>query len=309
MDSLPKDIFNYHAFISSITEIHVVHPLSAKLQELLGGHTDLLERMKKFVLCSKLLYQGPSDDNIVLETDSGIAIKFLGLHRDLTEYTTLQYLRDHAPAVPIPEPHGVIKTDMYYLLFQSRLPGSTLQSVWPSLCTLQKVDIQQKLNDILLKLRSLPHNPSVPLGGPLGEGCKDSRRTIRKPKNHLYSSKEFEEFQYSCPIWGSELFTSFIKQFLHCDLAEPKIVFTHGDFRPANIIVNTSPEGDVEISGIVDWFTAGFYPDYYEATKVTSTLSPADLNDWYLFLPECASPQKYPQRWLLDRVWDRNVRW
>jgi hypothetical protein len=52
-----------------------------------------------------------------------------------------------------------------------------------------------------------------------------------------------------------------------------------------NLIVNTGSEGDVEISEIVDWGTAGFYPDYYEATKVTNTLSLVDLNDWYLFLP------------------------
>jgi hypothetical protein len=160
--------FDYGTFISSISEINVIHPISIELQGLLGEQVNLLEATKQFLLGSKLLYQWPSADNIVLETDSGIVIKFLRLHRDLTEYTTLQYLREHVPAVPIPEPHGVMKADRYFLIFQSRLPGSTLEAVWPSLITLQKTDIQNKLNAILSKLRSLPHDPSTPLGGPLG---------------------------------------------------------------------------------------------------------------------------------------------
>lgn len=41
-----------------------------------------------------------------------------------------------------------------------------------------------------------------------------------------------------------------------------KIVFTHGDFRPANIIVR-----DGHVAAILDWELAGWYPEYWEFAK------------------------------------------
>jgi thiamine kinase-like enzyme len=46
-------------------------------------------------------------------------------------------------------------------------------------------------------------------------------------------------------------------------------VFTHGDLRPANIIVtSTSP---AKVVAIVDWEQAGWYPDYWEYCKAMYT--------------------------------------
>lgn len=50
-----------------------------------------------------------------------------------------------------------------------------------------------------------------------------------------------------------------------------KIVFTHADLNPRNILVErtTSHAGQEgrQLSGIVDWETAGFYPEYWDYTK------------------------------------------
>jgi aminoglycoside phosphotransferase (APT) family kinase protein len=40
------------------------------------------------------------------------------------------------------------------------------------------------------------------------------------------------------------------------------IMFTHGDFRPANIIVK-----DGHIAGTIDWELAGWYPKHWEFVK------------------------------------------
>lgn len=37
-------------------------------------------------------------------------------------------------------------------------------------------------------------------------------------------------------------------------------VFTHGDIIPQNIMVDEN----YQVSGIVDWEAAGWYPDYWE---------------------------------------------
>ena len=41
-----------------------------------------------------------------------------------------------------------------------------------------------------------------------------------------------------------------------------RIVFSHGDLRPANIIVK-----DGHITGIIDWELGGWYPEYWEFVK------------------------------------------
>ncbi len=52
---------------------------------------------------------------------------------------------------------------------------------------------------------------------------------------------------------------------------------------------------------------SSFYPDYWESLKITNTMSAWEDSDWYQYLPKSLSPLNCPQRWLLDRIWDRLV--
>lgn len=40
-------------------------------------------------------------------------------------------------------------------------------------------------------------------------------------------------------------------------------VFTHADLHPSNIVIDRG-----RLSGLVDWECAGFYPEYWEYTKL-----------------------------------------
>ncbi|KAF3058601.1 hypothetical protein GL218_05837 [Daldinia childiae] len=50
-----------------------------------------------------------------------------------------------------------------------------------------------------------------------------------------------------------------------------KIVFTHADLNPRNILINQSiqPDGSIGwgVTGIVNWEFAGYYPEYWDYTK------------------------------------------
>ncbi|OAA79784.1 Protein kinase-like domain protein [Akanthomyces lecanii RCEF 1005] len=50
-----------------------------------------------------------------------------------------------------------------------------------------------------------------------------------------------------------------------------QIVFTHADLNPRNIMVDRvrGPDGGRhwQVVGIVDWETAGYYPEYWDCTK------------------------------------------
>jgi Ser/Thr protein kinase RdoA (MazF antagonist) len=65
-------------------------------------------------------------------------------------------------------------------------------------------------------------------------------------------------------------------------------VFTHGDLRPANIIVTAA--NPVKIVAIVDWEQAGWYPDYWEQCKAKFTAGHDE--DWYAWIDVFLEPHE-----------------
>lgn len=57
------------------------------------------------------------------------------------------------------------------------------------------------------------------------------------------------------------------------------------------------------MTGIIDWQYSGFHPLYYEFTKVMNSITPNETNDWFSYIPECISAERYPQKFLLDALW------
>ena len=72
-------------------------------------------------------------------------------------------------------------------------------------------------------------------------------------------------------------------------------------------MVRLRADGGYTVSGIVDWEMSGFYPEDFKSIKITNTLATNETSDWYLFLPACVSPERYPSRWLADFAWDRQA--
>lgn len=58
---------------------------------------------------------------------------------------------------------------------------------------------------------------------------------------------------------------------------------------------------------MLDWQYSGFYPPCYESTKVMNSIAPNETNDWYSYIPACISPERYPQKFLLDALWSKFV--
>jgi len=69
---------------------------------------------------------------------------------------------------------------------------------------------------------------------------------------------------------------------------EGPIVLTHGDLRPANIIVTA--QSPVRVAAIVDWEQAGWYPDYWEYCKAAFTAS--HDGEWRGWIDQFLKPQE-----------------
>ncbi|KAF1952359.1 hypothetical protein CC80DRAFT_495427 [Byssothecium circinans] len=67
-------------------------------------------------------------------------------------------------------------------------------------------------------------------------------------------------------------------------------VFTHVDIAPRNIMVDK----DAHVCGILDWESAGWYPDYWEYANI---MKPTMDEDWQAWMDRMA-----PQRWDIEGI-------
>ncbi|KAK4034959.1 kinase-like domain-containing protein [Parachaetomium inaequale] len=263
----------------------VVHELSPELLQLLRGGEQFSESVIELLDGAEVLYKSAwAASCMVFHVSGPIAAKVTTEEHITTEYRALPYLQEHLPHFPAPRLHGVIRIGRYGLLFTSLVSGTHLEKVWTQLRHSDKQSTSAQLDALLNQLRTMPFPPGTPLGGIGGQGCKDGRRAVRVT---------------------SSMYTQFLRSLMPPSPA--RVVFTHGDIRPANIMVRQDEGGSWTIVAIIDWESSGFYPEYWECIKMTNNLTPRVRDDWYLLLPESMSPQQYPVEWLIDQIWDRNL--
>lgn len=77
----------------------------------------------------------------------------------------------------------------------------------------------------------------------------------------------------------------------HALSGDHEIVSTHGDFAPRNILVDE--EGYV--TAILDWESAGWYPEYWEYIRAFRHLKP--MPDWPIYLA-LILPPKYEKEYI-----------
>ena len=162
----------------------------------------------------------------------------------------------------------------------SLMPGKTFKSVWPHLSEVEKHSISHQLHLLFFDLRGLPFNTGL-LGMVSGPVCTDHRQETRmttKPIKTIDEFDEFDKFRFSKPLFKGSIYLKFLKQISN-DHQPTSVTFTHGDVRTQNILVEKQCDGTYTISGIIDWETAGFYPEDFECTKITNTLSPREDDD------------------------------
>ncbi|KAI0521132.1 APH-domain-containing protein [Xylaria bambusicola] len=275
---------------------------TADLQLLITTQNELSTTLIDLLAEGSVLGKGPS--MIVLQISDTIIVKVKLQDRfAIKEYHSLAYLQKNLPNFPAPKPHGLIHMGVFHLLFMSLVPGRTLEHIWPELNDAQKQDISCQIDDLLSSLRSLPP-PSTPLGDVEGDGCIDRRRYPRANSEPILNSEQFRDFIFAGSR-GTTVYNSLLRELL----ADPAgCVFTHGDIRPANIMMEADSGGRWRVSGIIDWETSGFYPEYWESVKMTNNLTHIEKCDWYNYLPQSVSPRRYPTEWLVDRVLDASMK-
>lgn len=170
--------------LASATTVEVIFPLSDEVNDLISRHdcgteNESLPFSETLAVSLKKLFSASYKvweyliHGAVFKCNNAIMAKVIAGFRTSIGYPSMQYLQKHAPEIPPPRPHGLIKLGNFWAIFMTYIPLITLEEAWPSLFHEQKISIQHEMNDVLLRLRELKQPDGLPLGGIGEEGVDD----------------------------------------------------------------------------------------------------------------------------------------
>ncbi|KAF7796766.1 hypothetical protein EIP86_007949 [Pleurotus ostreatoroseus] len=279
-----------HEFPSAT--VTVLSELSPTLQVLLHIHNipsedqaqTIKNRLSELIDRGTCLHSTPA--RRIVRLDDATVVKF-GPFTGLDELALLNYVSEHTD-IPIPCPLGCMQIGKTCYIFTAFVAGETLERRWATLTVAQKVSVRCQLNSMLSRLRSLPYPDDTPLGTlSIPHVCKDYTMAVTVSPPNITSVSQFHDFLVSHP--HPNVAPSYLR-WLRAQLRDDyRIVLTHGDFHPRNVIVTDSLDGTVHITAIIDWEMGGWYPEYWEMYKAVNTRGGDDDSDWWDHFPEIIS--------------------
>ncbi|OSD00301.1 hypothetical protein PYCCODRAFT_1446288 [Trametes coccinea BRFM310] len=182
------------------------------------------------------------------------------------EFNALQMVQKYT-SIPVPKPvdlvvkepsgTGAASRPQAYLVM-TRLPGAPIALCEDILSDDDCRHIAAQLKDYLAQLRAIPKkvNPDMAICNTLGEACSEPR---------------IRDWQSIGPFRDEAAFSAMMRFPDDPARRGHRIVFTHADLNARNILIDRAVHADGRhgwgVSGIVDWETAGFYPEYWDYTK------------------------------------------
>ncbi|CVL01413.1 uncharacterized protein FPRN_11586 [Fusarium proliferatum] len=221
-------------------------------------------RITAYDLLRKLgsCFYGKDGDAQVQRLPFGLYLKFNSNPDTLrNEYNALKIL-EQKTSIPAPRVFDIVcqnndEDDLSFLLM-SRIPGTSLAICRDALSDQDCANLSVQLKDCVSQMRDIPKpvNHDMAICNTLGEACRDPR---------------IRDWSAVGPFPDEASFSQNLRFSDEPSRRGHKICFTHGDLNPRNILVerisNSSGVRGWRLSGIIDWETAGYYPEYWDYTK------------------------------------------
>ncbi|KAM5350200.1 hypothetical protein ACJ41O_006705 [Fusarium nematophilum] len=188
-------------------------------------------------------------DTFILSIGASTVVK-VGRSLDPDGITNLQYTNARAPEVPTPACLGSLVSGQRTYVFMSKAEGMTLETVWAQLSTAQKLSVQEQLNTMFSALRAKSPDSegddkgTVRIGSFVPGTCKDMRRWHRVCEETVRCEGAFNDFLCSEPGRTDTPWIRMIRSFMKED---HRIVWTHGDLHPRNIMVKWETDQGEEL--------------------------------------------------------------
>ncbi|WEW60294.1 hypothetical protein PRK78_005779 [Emydomyces testavorans] len=221
-----------------------------------------------------------------------VVVKF-GPHVTVTEAKSMIFVSQNATTIPVPEvfacySYGPIDRDVDdygslfdTYIFMSFVEGQTLDTVWESYDEATKHRVADQLKECLHDLRNISGGTYI---GSVDQGPVTDQILANSLNKGPFDSEEafnnaiIDTYQANAP---KRHIRTFLTGML--SLSKHRIVFTHGDLRLQNIMVQ-----DGRITGIVDWEFSGWYPEYWEFSRALHVWM--WQHDWTDYLMDILQP-------------------
>ncbi|KAH7401865.1 hypothetical protein DE146DRAFT_651783 [Phaeosphaeria sp. MPI-PUGE-AT-0046c] len=214
------------------------------------------------------------------------------------EGQVLLFLEHHLEAChSLPKLYAMyrIASTGHICLIMQRMPGVSLDQLWPTLNDVEKSDICAKLNGIITSIRSIPAHS---LYGSVDQGqfhhylfySPDGDKEICGP---FYLEDHFNAalIKRLRSDWAHMKMHSFKADFYEKNLRRVlvghKPVFSHSDIQRKNVVVHRDTMQGLTVS-LIDWEEAGWFPAYWEYFTALEGVQWDD--DWSQHIEEITEP-------------------
>lgn len=210
------------------------------------------------------------------------------------EAVALQLVKEHTD-VPVPtfylSKFFIKNGDQWDSIMMEMVDGTPLNHVWDGFGDDVKLRICREIWDFVAKLREIPRPEELAHLYQCGADGSPSTdvllKDLRSPPAPILDDDALRARIYERYYDNNgRLYEGTLPDMLPRSSVS---VFTHGDLTPRNIMVQ---EG--RITGIIDWETAGWYPDYWEYANI---MKPSKDRDWMSWMDRTK-----PEQWDINGI-------
>lgn len=194
-----------------------------------------------------------------IDLGDGTILKY-GPKVRLMEAARMRYI-SQTTTLPVPRVHYAFEHDGYGYIVMDQIQGNTLIHQIDTLDDAQLDDIARTLVCYIHEIRALSNDGTT---GEMGSWPEGPYQNIWFDDPHpVRAFKWLEEMQEYLLRLSSRTYVAGL-----LDPVRPApVVLCHGDLNPTNIMVQGG-----KITGIIDWETLGFYPEWWECMSVSNVV-------------------------------------
>lgn len=193
------------------------------------------------------------------ERRSGTLGRWLYVKTDYygTEANTISFVTSHTN-IPLPHLWLTASWRGTKYMFMSRIHGVELVKVWNCLTDDKKQYIADQLRNYILQLRAIPPPGGTSICSVNGSPVQSHRLIQWEPTCGPFH----DEDHLNHHLWHLKPLESLLEIVQRAHAKHHPLVFTHNDFFPRNIMIDSELIGNV--LAIIDWESAGWFPSHWE---------------------------------------------
>ncbi|KAH7175027.1 kinase-like domain-containing protein, partial [Fusarium flagelliforme] len=167
-------------------------------------------------------------------------------------------------SIPVPRVYCSFKHKGRVYILMKRIPGQDLSQTWARRSEESEARILTQLQQITTELRSIPPPDGIGVANVDGSPVFDQRLPDKSLWGPFEAIQDFHrDLRHGLELGENvEAFPGLRELINFHNGPWQKIVFTHSDLSSFNIMAV-----DDNVTGIVDWETAGWMPPYWEYTS------------------------------------------